>query len=92
MNKAIQRPKYQMPTLEEILPKLSKAKVFTTLDAKDGFYQIGLDEESSKKTTFWTPFGRYRYLRMPFGISVAPKEFECKLHEKLTGLEGVKIL
>ena len=81
-----------MPTLEEILPKLSKAKVFTTLDAKDGFYQIGLDEESSKKTTFWTPFGRYRYLRMPFGISVAPEEFECKLHEKLTRLEGVKIL
>ena len=52
LNRAIQRPKYQMPTVEEILPKLSKAKVFTTLDAKDGFYQIGLDEESSKKTTF----------------------------------------
>ena len=86
LNKAIQRPKYQMPTLEEILPKLSKAKVFTTLDAKDGFYQIELDEESSKKTTLWTPFGRYRYLRMPFGISVAPEEFECKLREKLTGL------
>ena len=92
LNKAIQRPKYQMPTLEEILPKLSKAKVFTTLDTKDGFYQIGLDEESSKKTTFWTPFGRYRYLRMPFGISVAPEEFKCKLQEKLTGLEGVEIL
>ena len=40
-----------MPTLEEILPKLGKAKVFTTHNAKDGFYQIGLDEESSKKTT-----------------------------------------
>ena len=92
LNKAIQRPKYQMPTLEEILPKLSKVKVFTTLDAKDGFYQIGLNEESSKKTTFWTPFGRYKYLRMPFGISVAPEEFECELHEKLTGLEGVEIL
>lgn len=38
-----------MPTLEEILPKLSKAKVFTTLDAKDDFYQIGLDEDSSRK-------------------------------------------
>jgi len=48
LNKAIQRPKYQM-TLEEILLKLIKVKVFTTLDAKDGFYQIGLDEESSKK-------------------------------------------
>ena len=36
---------YQMPTLEEILPRFAKAKVFRTLDAKDGFYQIGLDKE-----------------------------------------------
>lgn len=78
LNKAIQRPKYQMPTLEEILPKLSKMKVFTTLNAKDGFYQIGLEKESSRKTTFWTPFGRYRYLTMPFGINLTPKEFNCK--------------
>ena len=92
LNEAVKRPKYQMPTLEEVLPKLSKAKVFTTLDAKDGFYQISLDEASSKLTTFWTPFGRYRYLRMPFGISAAPEEFECKLHEHLSDLEGVAVL
>ena len=92
LNKAIQRSKYQMPTLEEVLPRLSKAKVFTTLDAKDAFYQIGLDEASSKKTTFWTSFGRYRYLRMPFGISLAPKEFEPRLHEQLSGLDRVEIL
>ena len=77
LNEAVKRPKYQMPTLEEVLPKVSKAKVFTTLDAKDGFYQISLDEASSKLTTFWSPFGRYRYLRMPFGDSAALGEFEC---------------
>ena len=71
---------------------LAKAKVFTTLDAKDGFYQIGLDEASSKKTTFGTPSGRYRYLRMPFGISLAPEEFERRLHEQLSSLDGVEIL
>ena len=92
LNKAVKRPKYQMPTLEEVLPKLNKAKVFTTLDAKDGFYQISLDEKSSKLTTFWTPFGRYRYLRMPFGVSAAPEEFECKLHEHLSDLQGVEVL
>ena len=41
------------------------------MDAKDGFHQVKLDEGSSYLTTFWTPFGRYRYLRMPFGISLA---------------------
>ena len=54
LNKALKRPKYQMPTLDELLPKL-----FSTLDTKDGFYQIALDEASSKLTAFWTPFGSY---------------------------------
>ena len=47
-----------MPTLEEVLPTLSKAKIFTVLDAKDGFHQVKLDDTSSYLTTFWTPFGR----------------------------------
>ena len=83
LNKAIQRPKYQLPTIDEILPKLAGAKVFSVLDAKDGFYQVKLDEESSYLTTFWTPSGRYRYLRMPFGISSAPEEFQGRIHETL---------
>ena len=75
-----------MPTLEEILPRLAKAKLFSTLDAKDEFYQIGLDEKSSIKTAFWTPFGQYRYLRMPFGVSLALEEF------KLDDLPSVVVL
>ena len=58
VNRAIKRPKYQMLTVDQVLPKLSKAKVFTVLDAKDGFHQVKLDNESSLLTTFWTPFGR----------------------------------
>ena len=42
LNKAIKRPKYQMPMLEELLPTLTKARVFTVLDAKDGFHQVKL--------------------------------------------------
>ena len=72
LNKAIKRPKYQIPTLEELLPTLSKARIFTVLDAKDGFHQVKLDDASSYLTTFWTPFGCYCYLCMPFGISSAP--------------------
>ncbi len=89
LNKAIKRPKYQMPTLDEVLPNLANAKIFTVLDAKDGFHQVELDEASSKLTTFWTPFGRYRYLRMPFGISSAPEEWQRRLNEALIGLPGV---
>lgn len=92
LNRAIHRPKLQMPTLEELLSELSKGRIFSSFDAKDGFYQVSLDEESSKLTTFWTPLGRYRYLRMPFGISLAPEVFESRLQECLTDLPGVKVI
>ena len=92
LNRAIKRPKYPMPTVEEVLPKLAKAKVFTVLDAKDGFHQVKLDKESSLLTTFWTPFGRYRYLRMPQGISSAPEEYQRRQNEALSGLNGVEVI
>ena len=53
---------------------------------------MDLDEQSSLKTTFWTPFGHHKYLRLPFGINLAPEEFERKLHEKLEGLPGVAVI
>ena len=77
LNRAIQRPKFQMPTLEELLPELNKARIFSSFDAKDGFYQVGLDQESCKLTTLWTSLGRYRYLRMPFRISLAQKSLKA---------------
>ena len=79
-----------MSTVDEVLPKLAKAKVFTILDAKDRFYQ--LDKESSLLTTVWTPFGRYRYLRMPQGISNAPEEYQRGQSEALAGLNGVEVI
>jgi len=45
--KAIKRLKYQIPTLDEILPQLANARVFAVLDTKDGFHQVKLDEPSS---------------------------------------------
>ena len=92
LNKAIKRSKYMMPTIDDILPKVSKGKVFTVLDAKDGFWQVKLEEKSSYLTTFWTPFGRYRWLRLPFGISSAPEEFQRRQHEALEGLQGTEVI
>ena len=79
LNRAIKRSYYPMPTTEEVATKLSKAKVFTVLNPKSGFWQIKLDEESSMLTTFNTPFRRFHWLRMPFGICSAPKEFQRRM-------------
>ena len=75
--------------MEDILPELTNVKVFSKADLKDGFLQIQLDEESSKLTTFQTPWGWYQYLRMPFGISPAPEYFQRKLDQNLEGLNGI---
>ena len=48
---------------------------FTKLDAMSGFWQVPLNEESSKLCTFQTPFGRYKCNRLPFGLSCAPEIF-----------------
>ncbi|XP_041362042.1 uncharacterized protein K02A2.6-like [Gigantopelta aegis] len=92
LNKALKRNHYPLPTIDDILPELSTAKLFTVLDAKDGFWHVVLDEESSYLTTFSTPFGRYRWKWMPFGISPAPEEFQRRLQEALEGLEGVAVV
>ncbi|XP_058810928.1 uncharacterized protein K02A2.6-like [Topomyia yanbarensis] len=92
LNKALKRPNLQFATIDEILPELGKAKIFTTVDAKKGFWHVMLDEKSSKLTTFWTPFGRYRWLRLPFGIAPAPELFQMKLQEVIQDLEGVECI
>ena len=60
LNKAIRRCHYPIATVEEISSNLAKAKVFSVVDAKDGFLQVELDRDSSELTTFWTPHGRFR--------------------------------
>lgn len=89
LNRALLRSTYYMPTIDDVLPKLSNAKVFSTVDAKSAFWQLKLDEESSYLTTFESPFGRYRWLRCPYGISPAPEIFQARMHAALSGLHGI---
>ena len=77
LNTAIKRSHYPLPTVEDVTSRLTNAKVFNVLDAKSGFWQVKLTENSSYVTTFNTPLGRFRWLRMPFGISSAPESGRC---------------
>ena len=92
LNKAIQREHYPLPTIEDVATRLHGAKVFTKLDVRNGFLHVKLDEESSYLTTFNTPFGRYRWKRMPFGISSAPEVFQRKMNELVSDLKGIEVI
>ena len=84
--------KYAMPMIEDVLPKLSKAKIFIVLDTKNGYWQVQLDEESSYLTTLWTLCGRVRWLRMPFGIKSASEELQCHMCEIFGDLPGTEVI
>ena len=61
-----------LPILDDLPPELSHAEVFSTVDLTAGYWHCVLDEESSLLTTFSTPFGRYKWNRLPFaGLQVA---------------------
>ena len=78
--------------MQEIASEFAGKTVFSTLDLKDGYWQVQLDEESSLLCTFNTPFGRYRFTRMPFGIKSASEVFQKKNEEAFSGIPGIHIV
>ena len=89
LNRNIKRERYQIPTVDDILPKLASSTVFSKLDAASGYYQLPLEPDSAKLTTFITPQGRYCFRSLPFGISSASEIFQREMANILDGMDGV---
>ncbi|CAE1292604.1 unnamed protein product [Acanthosepion pharaonis] len=92
LNKALIRPYHQIPTVEELNHRFAGAKFFSKFDAKSGYWSIKLDRESQPLTTFQTPFGRYCFERLPFGLSVSQDIYQLEMDrilEKCTGACGI---
>ena len=89
LNSSVLREVHPLPKVDETLALLTGARIFSKLDANSGFWQIPLSEQSKLLTTFITPYGRYCFNKMPFGISSAPEHFQKCMSRILEGLEGV---
>lgn len=89
LNRVIKREHYAAAVVQDKAHLLNGSDTFTKLDLKDGYWHVKLDEESSYLTTFNTPFGRYRYLVMPYGLSVSQDIFQMKIDETYDDCEGV---
>ena len=72
LNAAMKRSHYRMKTVDEVASRLQGAHTFSILDAKSGFWQLKLDEESSPLCTFNTPIGRYRVHKAALRRKVCP--------------------
>ncbi len=91
INPWIEREYMQIPDIDSILLDLEKAKVFTLIDLQAAFWQVGVDEDSARLLTFATPWGRFQYNRLPFGISIAPEIFHKAVADLLQGIPGVVV-
>lgn len=82
LNREIKREHYRLKTVDKVIENLQD----------NVFWHSKLDEPSSKLLTFITPFGRYRFLRLPFGISFVPKVFSKRVQEMFSDLTGVECI
>ena len=91
LNKYVIRERYQSLTPAQAVADIaaSEAKVFTVLDALKGYHQCPLDEGSQSLTTFITPFGRFKYLRAPYGICSISEHYNRRMNEGLSGFRRV---
>ena len=82
LNKVTRKFVWPMPKVEDIFSQLNGAKYFSTLDLRAGYHHIGLTTDSIPKTAFMSPFGKYEYIKVPFGFAQAPAYFQ----ELMTGV------
>ena len=82
LNKVTRKFTWPMPKVEDIFSKLNRATYFTTLDLQAGYHHIPLYTPSIPKTAFNSPFGKFEYVEVPFGLAQAPAYFQ----ELITGI------
>ena len=84
LNKLTVPDPFPIPRIDDILDRLNGSVWFTIIDLKSGYWQIVMDEESIAKTAFCTSDGHFEFLRLPFGLQNAPKDF-CRTMYRIFG-------
>ena len=91
LNTQLERRPYPIPKISTLLQGIPKFFMVSSLDMSMGYYSTVLEKSSSKCTAFVVPWGKYRYLRLPMGISTAPDEFQARMQALLGDLPFVRV-
>ena len=74
---------YQMPLIEELLDLLGEATFISKVDLNKGFHQIPISPVDMSKTAFCTPWGKFEFMVMPFGLRNGPAVFQRLMDQVL---------
>lgn len=91
LNKCVVVDHYPLPNISEMLALLGGAKFFSSLDLTSAYHQIKLHVDSQNLTAFITPFGTFKFLRMPFGLISAAGVFQRMMEHICSKVRGIKI-
>ena len=89
LNESVMRELHPLPKVDSTLAQFAGAKIFSKIDTNSGFWQVPLSAESKLLTNFVTPYGRFYFNKLPFGISSAPEHFQRRMSELLADIPGV---
>ncbi|GFS49775.1 hypothetical protein TNCV_4344561 [Trichonephila clavipes] len=76
LNQKLVKDKFPLPIIEDVLDTLQEAKVYSTLDLRNGFFHVDVDEDCRKYTSFIVPDGQFEFNKVPFGLSISPGVFQ----------------
>jgi transposase InsO family protein len=92
LNEKMDKLDYPLPVISEILEQLGNSQYFSTVDLYKGFFQLGLEDESAKYTSFAVNGNKYEFVRLPMGLKNSPAFFMKIMNQILTGLVGTACL
>ena len=90
LNNVTVKNRYPLPHIQDIFDQLKGATVFSTLDCRSGYWQVGVAPDSIPKTAFICHAGHFEFVRMPFGLCNAPAHYQSIMNQVLTKHIGVR--
>ena len=90
LNRQLKHKPYPMPKICEMLSNLYGSQYATSLDLNMGYYHIRLSEQDSNLCTIILSWGKYRYKRLPMGVSNSLDIFQDKMNEMFRRMEFIQ--